>query len=601
MANFVPPLLPHYFSAIDDFDRVHHLLAADVDGPGLLAATRPAGAPEPNTAAVALNGNEAGASPGRTNDGPRTISPAKSRGFIALAQRAAGNGNDVRAALRYMQAVRIAPANRVPAARAAAESQIHRLIKRLQPALNLTASEVGVWRQALPALLPAAAHGIWPAEARLLYDLQKICIDHERPVSAPHISEWIYSRFRQPIVVELPDQPVVLAVKHLRRAIGRLPAVRLGEAGRRTLTTLLNAAVQRAEVRLRDRFRPRIVDALTAVGLCPANYPERIAREKLVEELLDVVAERGHLSQPDLRDALSRNQLKLPDLSGPRELFSGDQLLRANRELAISMPGVYRRGEIYLRWLQRLSAAIFGTHFGRWLTWNLFVPFGGGFLAVEGPVQVCHELIHLFHFTLQMIGLREPLPALASGEARPHTPFPLAPRPAFLVVGIFFWLIVHVPAVRRVTMQVLGVVGQVLKRVLIDAPAALMRWPALREFLDSPLLRLFARFALKPILPAFLIWFAFVDFGFRTRIAATDGALAYVAAVLFLSTRFSREFEEVTADWAVRRWEYLRDFVPGLLRWIADVFKRLLEAIDRGLYAVDEWLRFRGGETKVMR
>ncbi len=595
---FAPSLLPHYFSAIDDVTRIIGVLAVDVDGQALFTATRPAGAPDPDAMPDTLNGDEPGAvAPGRET-GPRTISPAEARAYLQLAKKAATRGNDVRAALRYTQAAQAAPSNRVADARSAAEREIYRLVARLRPALNLTSTEAAAWRQALPALLPGAARGIWPAEARLLYDLQKICIDQERPVSAPHVAEWVYSRFRQPIVMSLPDQPIVLAVKHLRRAAGRLPAVRLGETDRQTLGSLLSASLHRAESRLRDRFRPRIVDALTAVGLIPASYPERIARDKLVEELLDTVAERGHLSQPDLRDALSRNQLKLPDLSGPREFFAGDPLLRANRELAVNMPGVYRRGEIYLRWLQRLSAATFGTRAGRWLTWNLFVPFGGAFLAIEGPLQVGHELLHLGRFTLRLFGLLEPVP---SDHVHMDAPFPLAPWPAFLIGGVFFWLLLHVPPIRRVTVQMLGVVGHLLKKLLIDAPAALLRWPALRAFLESPAAQLLARFTLKPLLPAALTWFAIADFGFRTRIAAWDGAVAYIAAVLFLSTRYSREFEEATADWAVRRWEYLRDFLPGLFRLIADVFKQILEAIDRGLYAVDEWLRFRGGETRLIR
>ena len=69
----------------------------------------------------------------------------------------------------------------------------------------------------------------------------------------------------------------------------------------------------------------------------------------------------------DLRDTLSRSQLKLPDLGGVGELLLGDRLIRANRGLAVVLDGVYRRGEVYLRWLQRLSSLAFGTAVGRFL------------------------------------------------------------------------------------------------------------------------------------------------------------------------------------------------------------------------------------------
>ena len=595
LTYFAPALLPHYFSAIDDFDRTSRLLAVDVDGRALFSATRPTGAPDPDVSPdTPARGECAEVRGGR----PRAIAPHEAQSYAALGDRAAAVGNNVRAALRYTQAGRVSPGNRVAAARAGAEAEIQRLVKRLRPALGLTAAEAAAWRQALPCLLAPAACGIWPAEARLLYDLQKICFDRERPVSAPHPAEWVYSGFTKPFVMPLPDQPIVLAVKRLRRAAGRLPAVRIGEDERHTLTTLLAGALRRAEDRLRDEFRPRIISALSAVGLTPANYPERISRAKLVEELLDLVADRGYISQPDLRDALSRNQLKLPDLTGPREFFTGDPLLRANRELAVRMPGVYRRGEVYLRWLQRLSALAFGTRFGRWLTWNLFLPFGGAFFAIEGPLQVGNELVRLYHFVLRLLGVLPPLPP---DHVHHEAPFPLAPWPALLVGGLLFWLLLHVPPVRRAAAQLLGLIGHVVKRVFIDAPAAVFRWPALRAVLDSPQVRFIARFTLKPLIPAALTWFVIADWDFGPRSAATLGAVAYLAAVLFLSTRISREFEEATADWAVRRWQYLRDFLPGLFRLIADLFKRILEAFDRGLYAVDEWFRFRGGETRPTR
>ena len=89
--------------------------------------------------------------------------------------------------------------------------------------------------------------------------------------------------------------------------------------------------------------------------------PERVARKKLVEELLDQIGERGFLAMGDLRDAISRNNLKLPDLSDLRDFLRGDQLLRADRRLATVLDGVYRRGEFYLRWMQRMSSLGFGT------------------------------------------------------------------------------------------------------------------------------------------------------------------------------------------------------------------------------------------------
>src|SRR5262249_9188372 len=143
----------------------------------------------------------------------------------------------------------------------------------------------------------------------------------------------------------------------------------------------------------RDRLRSRLDESLATGGIRPTNFPERVASEKLVEELLDHVAGRGFAAFGDLRDAVSRNQLKLPDLTGPKEWLAGDPLLRTNFAIATQMPAVYRRAEVYLRTLQRASAIAFGTKFGRLVTLNFIVPFGGSFLLIEGPCQIFHELL----------------------------------------------------------------------------------------------------------------------------------------------------------------------------------------------------------------
>ena len=99
------------------------------------------------------------------------------------------------------------------------------------------------------------------------------------------------------------------------------------------MNSLLQSAVHRAEAKLRARFRSAIERALDEVNLSPRNLPERVARKKLIHELLDGIVERGFLTMGDVRDALSRNNLKLPDISRREQLIWGDQLLQADRRL----------------------------------------------------------------------------------------------------------------------------------------------------------------------------------------------------------------------------------------------------------------------------
>src|SRR6185295_17514153 len=108
----------------------------------------------------------------------------------------------------------------------------------------------------------------------------------------------------------------------------------------------------------------------------------------------------------NLRDAVSRNALKLPDLKGPTELFLGDPLICLNRKLAVSLDGVYRRGEFYMRLLHRLSSVGFGTPLGRLLVLFLILPFGLAFFVMVTPGLLVEEGEKIAHW----VGLMEKPP-----------------------------------------------------------------------------------------------------------------------------------------------------------------------------------------------
>src|SRR5690606_7590203 len=145
-----------------------------------------------------------------------------------------------------------------------------------------------------------------------------------------------------------------LMLRHFRAVRRRLSLVRIAPADRARLSALLDDVQPRLESRARDRLRGIIVDVVDEVGLVPQNVPEEVARRKLVEELLDLIVERGYFNMADLRDALSKNELKLPDVSTISELVFGDRLLRADHRFDTALDGVYRRGAVYQRWPQTL-------------------------------------------------------------------------------------------------------------------------------------------------------------------------------------------------------------------------------------------------------
>jgi len=561
LSYFAATLLPRYFPAIEHLHHVEKILAEDVDAAALYRATRLAGAPEP---VFPVDLPEVAAAP--VIAASPDLAPAACQALLTRAEHVEALGNSVRAAILRAKA---------GACQQDGAAALAPLLDRLRAALQLSDAEAEAWRPALAALLPPAANGFWPAEARLLYDLQKACIAHERPVFAPDVVEWLYSGLRQPLIRPLPDQPLVLVVKHLRSAAGRVAAIRIDGVQQHRLAGLLRGALRQAASRLRERCRPALAAALAGVGLHPANFPEQVAQGKLIEELLDHITGRGFLNLGDLRDALSGNQLKLPDLAGAAEWLRGDPLLRINAGLAQTLPGIYRRGEVYLRGLQRGGALAFGTGVGRWLTLFVALPFAGAY----GTIVFIQEMLHL-------VGL-------------PHHLHAGALTAAIGGLGLFYLLLLHLPAFRQALARGWRRGVAAARLVVIDWPAALLAAPALRRFLQSWPVLLGTRFVLKPVPLAALVWVALgaggIDPGRRVPLTM----LAFLISTALINSRLGRDLEEALGDWVVRHWHYWRDVLPGLLRWFIDFFKGFLELVDRGIYTVDEWLRFRGGENRL--
>lgn len=570
---FAAPLLPSYFPAIEQFSAIDQVLAKDVAAADLFASSRLEGAPDPVSIAE-ISPPEPQPEP--VPSGWQTGNASEDRNLILRAEQAAVAGNSVLAAILRMRAGLNAPPNLASDAPVSASVELDRLVVRLQAALQLSDAEALAWRQALAVLLPPAARGFWPIEARLLYDLQKICVDYERPGCSVDLIEWAYSGFRQPLVRPLPDRFLVLAAKHLRVAKGRIPSVRVPQNERQAMSALVHGTLHEVESRLRIRFRPMLAEVLGTAGMQPRNFPERMAQEKVIEELLDRISERGFLNLGDVRDVLARNELKLPDLSGAKEWLGGDPLLCANRQLAGRAAGVYHRGEIYLRWMQRGSSLLFGTGPGRWLILFLILPFAGAYASIV----FIQEMLHLLRL--------------------PHHIEPADLGIAVGGVGLFYLLLLHVPAFRRLLACVLRAVWRAGRAVLIDLPTAILRLPPLRWFTHTRLFLFFVRYVLKPLVPAVVLNMTLRSSGAGASEALAAGAATFLAISLLLNSRLGRDLEEAATDWGVRQWDYFRGLLPGLFHALMDTFKGILEAVDRFLYMVDEWLRFRTGESRLV-
>jgi len=452
---------------------------------------------------------------------------------------------------------------------------LRKLESRLRAAVGLDAALVAVLE---PLVLLARSRPVptLSTEGRLLFDLQRAAIAHERAVKTVDPLSSLFSLGKRPIVRALPASRVVRVRRALGKALAKVPKTDLPREAREELRDALAELERASDERLRAELRTPIVDVLAEVGLRPRGVAEEVARDKLVDELLDRAATRGFFGIGDLRDALAKNQLKCDDLTA-RALLTGDELLRADAALSTRLDGVYHRGEIYLRFLQRASSVAFGTRPGRLVSTGLVLPVLAAFVLLEGVQHIVGPL----------------------GRKLAHVHVHLLTKYSWLGLSLFLFLLLHIPVARSISWAVLRAVGVALHAVFVGAPRWVLSRPLVRAVLGSAPVRLVARFVLKPAIiavPAFLI---------ARRFHASPHASALVAvgsvpvASLILNSPPFALFSEICVDAVARALRNLRTRVlPGILAAILDGVRYLVDVVERVIYRIDEALLFREGEGR---
>ncbi len=635
---FAPALVPLYFPSLNE-EAVERAIRSDCDAAAILESTRPADlSPSPAPPVSPTAGDVADALLEGSQINLSARSPRKYAALARRANRLRTDGNNVRAALVRRQAFDVAPLDLMNEARQELLREIEFLVLRVQAALELTDDEVRPWLAMCERLLPAARRGFWNANARLLYDLQQVCLDHEQEIYKVDLRHWITSLGKQSLKRPLPNQRVVMMSKHLRSAARRVPVVQIDSEGRRELSDLLHSAADAAEHILRKRMEPLVAQALNEAGFVPSSVVERVAFHKMTHELLDGVVQRGFLTIGDLRDTISRNQLKMPDLVDSREFASGDPLLRTDKLLASRVDGVYQRGPFYLRWMQRANSLAYGTHYGRLLTKFVFLPFGLSFLTLMAVEEVAHLAVkHVVpappHAVADLPPAQHPpikpqpteptadpdaVEPEASSEASdlalveleqvipPEAHHPAARHYIVYSHLNMFWLgcvifaLIHAPTFRNSVISLLKATWKLVKLSLIEIPRWILKFPLVEWLLKSFPMMLFRRFILAPLISTAVFCFALPLFSVYDRPNRWWSLAIFLASVLVLNSRVGRDTEELTREFLSRTWYRIRNhLLLGLFTFIVDAFQWLMDSLERVLYAVDEWLRFRSGETSV--
>lgn len=515
------------------------------------------------------------------HDGPHASSealpPAR---WPDVASVVANTKNHVRRAIEYHRR----PEDRATAVGILCEG----LGGRLRETLLLNDASASDWNAAFAALLPHTASATWTPAAKALYELQKMALDLAGPQYAVAPFEWLRSFGKRPLKQPLDKARDIIRLRHLAKAERHLARVPLDAAARHAWEKLLGRERHAAEDRIRATLAPILRDALDRAGLLPTGRVETVARDKLVAELIHVVCERGFFRLADLRDAIARNTLKLQDLDGVREIATGDELLRADKLLGQELFGIYQRGEIYLRGIQRMSAAGFGTPIGRAVALFLLLPFGGAFLALEFLQHVAHGAA----------GLGAAVGLLDEGH-HPHLVhwWTLAP------LGLFFLGLVNSRPFRAAVGRACGRFGTALATLFVRLPRSLWRSRAVRFAVDSRVVQYFWRTVALPLALGVIAALATILYSdpFAPGVAVAVGALAFVASFVAIHSPPGRAVYEALAEAALDTGRFLwASLIPGLVSWVVWAFREVADAVERMLYAADEALRFREGQSKEM-
>lgn len=588
LSRFAPSLWERMFPSLANIEKMRSIVGGLVDAEALIEASRPEGASLPTATPL----------PGPRTSSPTFVAPptismlaglsargptseAEAEVLVQKAEAARAAGNHVRAALSLMTAAEGRGEPRKKELRAAARRALEALASRLDSAL---AGDDGA--PALPwisLLLITADHAVkyrgirFPVEARLLFDVQRAALAHEEDLRAVDVPTWALSFGERPVVRHLPATRPLRVARALASAFDKVHSVRLDDGDRRLLSRLLRAARERAEHIVRKQLVQKLGDALASVGLRPTSLDESIARDKLLAELLDEAILRGFFGLPQLRDGLSRNQLKLKDLTGPKELWRGDPLLALDRKLAVDLDGVYRPGEIYLRVMQKASSIAFGTQVGRRAVLFVVLPFGGAYLALEGAAHIVSPI------------------SKALGGHEIH----LVSWASFQVTSLLLFALIHSAEARRVGLIGLRYLGALLRTLFIAAPKWLFGRALVRQMLDSKAAAYALRHVIFPGLLGVAVYFLSPLSDHPTWGLPLDIAL-FVALSAALASRLGRVLFELGIDTLVRASRVLgHKVLPGLFQLIVDVFRAALELLERAIYRVDEALRFRAGEGPV--
>ncbi len=211
-------------------------------------------------------------------------------------------------------------------------------------------------------------------------------------------------------------------------------------------------------------------------------------------------------------------------------------------------------------------------------TYYALIPFGGALLVLEVVDHTLGRLVRKF-----------------------GGPDLLFNDPPWVVpVGLFLLATINVPAFRRMVVETVRWLGKGLRWIFVDWPGWLMCRRFVQAIVESRWWRPLMRYGVKPLAVTGLAWRILL--GSASPLATVPVLLCiYAAAVITLNSRAFRLAMHMIAHFTIVVWaRMISDFFTGLFRVVVRAFRVLLERLERTLYAVDEWFRFRSGQGHLL-
>nr|WP_207168377.1 sulfite exporter TauE/SafE family protein [Thiocystis violacea] len=412
----------------------------------------------------------------------------------------------------------------------------------------------------------------------ILKDLERVLLESRTTYYQLRPLAWLFTLGRQHIRQILPFQANLKALRALDTSLGRMERTGWPLAELEQSIAPLRALSGRITDQLERQLKPHLSRALREAGFTPSTHREEVAFHKLLLELLDVIRRRRHLKFTDVRDLVARNVIRLPDLS-VRELVRGDRLARFDRSAARALPGVYRRGEIYIKGLQQLGAPLFGTPVGRLLLRHLILPLLLAFIGLK----TLDVLISLFVAHKHAHHLANPVLIVAIAAA--------------------FNAIAYTRAGRLGARAFLQGLWWGLRLLLFDGLRRIARWRPISRLLETEVVRGLDRNLLRPFLIGTALMLPVIGLASLIEGEWIEPSFSLVALTLALgvlvrNTPAGRRLLDDLASAAGRLLRRLNQtLVIGLIQELMQFFKELTRRFQQGLHRIEERLSHHLGES----